>query len=211
MSGRGFGRSGADPLLPVFPHAKVRAWPNPGAPSIDYVPLSRVLTEPFATDAHFAAYSVPEYPYRLLHSAHEKMSVAPRMSLLVFDVDSAAAHRAHAEADDAWLASEGAKVTRLLATHPGAYLYRTRGGYRFLYRVGPVEMAIDSSQREREWSFFYARTAVYLAARFGILIDGNCKPWNWIFRAPRSTRVPGCLPEDRESFGDPRSVGYWHG
>jgi hypothetical protein len=208
---RGFGRTDVDePLLPVFPHRAVRAWPNEGAPRVDYLPLQVLLTRQFSTDAHFAGYTAPHQPYRLLHGAYQQMNEPPRMAVLVFDIDCPSAHETGRSASDEWFAAELEKVGVLQGAHPGGFVYRTRGGYRIVYQVVPAEHAICSEATELGWRFQYARSAVYLARSFGIVIDGTCKAWNWIFRAPHATRDPAAGPEARETFGGPMTAGYWH-
>lgn len=207
----GFGRTpdddaGSDPMVPVFPHRALRAWPNPGARPVHYAPLSRVLSDPFASDVHFGMYSVPEHPFRLRRDAYAQMQTAPRMALQVYDVDSRIAHLTREAATDDWWAAERAKLDALLASYPGAFIYRTRGGYRIVYRT-PDGVLITDEQAALDWRLRYVRRCTALARDFGIVADPTCKSWVWTFRAPRATR-DGHV-EDRETMGDPKSVSAW--
>lgn len=207
---RGFGRTcpPASPI-PLFPHRALRAWPNPGAAPVLYLSVELVLTERFSTDAHFGAYSLPDYPYRLRRDAYAHTGGQyPVMTLVVFDIDCKSAHETARIASDDWFAREMEKVQRLLTQHPGAFIYRTRGGYRLIYRALDG-IRIDGEEAEYGWRLSYIRSGTYLAERFNIVIDPTCKSWAWTFRAPHATREPGGPPEDRETFGDPSDMGSW--
>jgi hypothetical protein len=196
-------------LIPLFPHRALRAWPNDGAQPVLYLPIERVLTERFSTDSHFSAFSLPDYPYRLRRDAYAHTGgLYPVMALVVFDIDSDTAHKTHRVASDDWFAREKEKVYRLLVQHPGAFVYRTRGGYRIIYRA--LEgIIIGSEEAEYAWRLGYVRSGTYLAERFDIVIDPTCKSWVWTFRSPHATRDRGGPPENRETFGDPSAIGTW--
>jgi hypothetical protein len=207
---RGLGRTYRPAsLIPLFRHRALRAWPNPGAVPVVYLLVARVLTDHFATDVHFAAYSLPQYPYRLRRDAYEHTGGQyPVMALVVFDVDCKSAHETARVASDDWFAREMEKVERLGSQHPGAFVYRTRGGYRLIYRALDG-IRIDSEEAEHAWRLHYVRSGTYLAERFDIIIDPTCKSWAWTFRAPHATREAGGAPEEREAFGDPSAIGSW--
>lgn len=192
--------------MPVFTHRFLRAWPNDGAKETLYLPVSEVLTRTFETDVHFAQYSCPTHPYRLRRDAYDHLLEPPEMVLMVFDIDSHDAHVTGEEASDAWFAAEKKKIDRLLQSHPGGYAYRTRGGYRLVYLAG--DRVIASEQDALAHRLHYVSAAVHLAEEFGIVVDPTCKPWAWLFRAPRATRAGG-MPEARQSFGDPAAIGVW--
>ena len=107
-------------LVPVLPNARLRAWPkHEQGGRAEYLPFADAMSRPYATDAHFAAYSVPSVTRRLgvdgllNEDARAQLEGAVRMVLAVFDVDDTAAHRGEAAtADDA----------RLLAVTEGAAL-----------------------------------------------------------------------------------------
>ena len=208
---RGFRRTDQPAqLIPLFPHRALRAWPNEGAQPVLYLPIERVLTDYFSSDAHFAAYSLPSHPYRLRRDAHSHTGGQyPVMTLVVFDIDCRSAHENSRVASDDWFGREMVKIDRLLAQHPAAYVYRTRGGYRIIYSA-PDGVVIGSEDAEYAWRLGYVRAGTYLAERFDIVIDPTCKSWAWTFRAPHATRDAGEAPENRDTFGDPRAIGTWN-
>ena len=175
---------------------------------IEYVPLSAMLLRAFNTDAHFAAYSVPEPEHRLNSDAIANKAVA--MVLLVFDVDCAVAHGNGGEAPESWWRREKSKVDALLAAHRGAIVYRTRGGYRIIYRlVAPFELGSDTAAAKLSWSRFYVAAGAHLARAFGIVADPKCKDWTRLYRAPLVRRDGDRAVVEREVIGEPRRVGTW--
>ena len=200
----------AEPLLPVFPGARLRAYPRPGFVTVEYLPLSTVLTQHFDCDAHTSSYSCPSLPHRLLVDTYRlgPTTPLPEMHAIFFDVDSVAAHTSGDAAHEVWFQIEERKITELLSSHPGGFVYRTRRGYRVVYRVEPG-IVIDGEDAALAWRGRYIRSLVFLARAFGIICDGSCKSWNWLFRLPHATRDPHAGPERRETIGDARAVGIW--
>lgn len=170
--------------------------------------LSDMLTIAFSDDAHFAAY---EASTRLKHTALANNGRV-MMQLLVFDVDCAASHKAgggsaaHPAPND-WFEKERHKLTKLLKRHPAAFIYRTRGGYRIVYKLRSPHVVTEETKRL--WSTFYVRCCAYLARSFDIVCDCMCSDWTRLFRVPHATREVGGAPEQRETLGDPASVGVW--
>lgn len=205
-----------DPLLPLFLRGpkQYRAWPKALAPGrIEYMPLSRLLTLGHAGDAHTAAYSVPQVPYRLgtdpAAYARPEVPHGVPMCVLLVDVDCAAAHRATGgsgavRADDAWWAAQRRRFEALDAAHPGAFAYRTRGGARVIYRL-PVPHIITDAAGEIAWKRLYLRALAYLGRRFGIVGDPSISDWPRLVRLPHVTRDEAFARA--ETLGDPTAVG----
>jgi hypothetical protein len=170
--------------------------------TVPLVPLSAMLTEHYPTDAHFAAH-VTSLPHRLRNDDIASGDVSVWVGALVLDVDGAG-HKAN----DVWWEAERAKVLDLLEEHPGAFIYRTKGGYRIVYLTSRPWRIIDAAD---DWAFacYYAAACRYLARRFAISADTSCGQWTRLFRAPHATREPSGGPELRETIGDPRSIGTW--
>ena len=205
-----------DPLLPLFLRGpkQYRAWPKALAPGlITYEPLSRLLTLGHAGDAHTAAYSVPQVPYRLgtdpAAYARPEVPHGVPMCVLLVDVDCAAAHRATGgsgavRADDAWWAAQRRRFEALDAAHPGAFAYRTRGGARVVYRL-PYPHVIADAAGEIAWKRLYLRALAYLARAFGVVGDPSISDWPRLVRLPHVTRDE--VFARAETVGDPRAVG----
>jgi hypothetical protein len=205
-----------DPLLPCFARGpkQYRAWPKGLAPGrITYEPLSRLLTLGHAGDAHTAAYSVPQVPYRLgtdpAAYARPEVPDGVPMCVLLIDVDCAAAHRATGgfgavRADDAWWSALRLRLDALEAAHPGAFCYRTRGGARIIFRL-PVPHIVCDGAGEIAWKRLYLRAVAYLARAFGIVGDPSISDWPRLVRLPHVTR-DGAFAR-AETLGDPRAVG----
>src|SRR5262249_36221482 len=154
---------------------------------VRYVALNEALTSDFPTDAHFATYSCPAVERRLCLGA----LTSPRalaelgghvpMVLAVFDVDCVEAHGGDAAATDSWWIAEGEKTAALLGVPPGGFVYRTRGGYRIVYRLlGPPPLRDENDAAA--WSLGYLGWVAYLARRFGIEADPACKECVRLFR-----------------------------
>lgn len=214
FSERGCGRTGASQAVSTQPEVLVlatrslRAWPNSERGRGRLLPLVEALTTPFATDAHFVQYSVPSHPYRLLCTAYEKLSSPAQVRLFVADVDSLEAHKKRIPATDGWFEEESCKLARLLGDMPGAYVYRTTGGYRLVYTLTPA-FDIGTEDDAIAWKQFYVRSLIHLAREYSIVADASCKPWNWLFRLPRATRNVLRGPETPYTLGDPSVVGAW--
>lgn len=202
-------------LVPLVPSQKIRSFPkHEKGGRVRYVALDEALTSDFVTDAHFAGYSQPAVERRLCLGA----LTSPRalgelgghvaMVLALFDVDCAQAHGGDPTAADAWWLGETAKLRALLELHPGAFVYRTRGGYRIVYRL-PGPLLLRDEKDAAAWSLGYLGWVAYLKRRFGIEADPACKEWVRLFRLPHATREEGGRPERRETIGDPENVGTW--
>ena len=204
--------------IPVVEHSRVPGWPecgpepHPGGMGFD--PLARVLFEDFESDAHFLAYSCPGFPARVNQCVFSLLpGTVVRMVLQVFDVDCPDSHRSHGgdhkqPAPDSWWDEECIKLRNLFARHPGAFVYRTKGGYRIVYiRTRPFQ--IHGKDSSDAWAYDYFRCCCYLARAFGITADPACANWNRLYRAPCATRDKNAGPEDRQSVGDSDDVGFW--
>src|SRR6185436_16120548 len=125
--------------VPILANARYKAWPkNSKGGRAQYSPLAEALSRSHATDAHFACYSVPAVERRLNREAPERLPDGVPMVAAVFDVDCEAAHAASGgkgdtPAPDEWWLGELDKLNALAAAHPGAFVYRTRGGYRIVF------------------------------------------------------------------------------
>lgn len=207
-------------MIPVLPSQAIRGWPkHDDGGRARYMPLAEAFTTRFKTDAHFAAYSVPEIPRRLMldalreEAARDRLGFGVPMVACVFDIDCSLAHAASGgdggmPAPDAWWLDELAKLERLRDAHPGPFFYRTRGGYRIVYTLDPPELLL-SPEDERTWMDRYARGVAYLRRRFGIFADPACAEWVRLFRLPHATRDGETRPEERETLGDPNKIGAW--
>jgi hypothetical protein len=195
------------PLLPVLPSLHVLGYPRHAMGALArYMPLAAVLTSAFATDASFAAYSVPAIRRRLTCEAVEEVDVPIR--LLVFDVDDEHAHRADVASQPPWFDRERPKIRELLDAHPGGFVYRTRRGWRVIYQLPSIFLVRDNRDAGA-WKVFYAECVDYLREHFDIVADGQCASWAQLFRAPHGTREGERRPENRETIGDPNRVGAW--
>src|ERR1022692_3310486 len=142
-------------LVPYVANKYSRSWPkHDHGLQAEYVPISTVLTRRFATDGHFFAYSVPAIPRRLGRDAPALSVDGVPMVALVFDVDSTAAHRHHRPASDKWFERQRAKIVALLLASPGGVIYRTRGGYRILYRLAEPHL-IRGRESADGWKQLY--------------------------------------------------------
>jgi len=204
------------PLVCVMPYARVLAWPDregkPEGARCPYMPLEDALTREFRTDAHTAGYSVPHVERRLRDDALEQLPDGVPMQLALFDCDCPAAHKAAGgepgiSASEAWWLGEIEKVSTLTGEHPHPFVFRTRGGYRILYRL-PEPFVIRNATDGERWTQTYLRWVAYLSRRFGIVADPGCKDWQRLYRLPHATRE-GDHPERRETIGTPTAIGVW--
>jgi hypothetical protein len=139
---------------PLLPDAYTLSYPKEAdkAPKVHYYPLAAILTRAWTTDAHFTAYHVPTWPYRLSRDAiHLDGGVV--MVVFIGDIDCAQAHAVsgrHGDipASDDWWLEEVEKLERLRAVFPGAFIYRTRGGYRLIYRLAAPRMLRSPSDAD---------------------------------------------------------------
>jgi hypothetical protein len=197
-------------LVPVVADKYVRGWPpNMQAGEGDYIPLHEVLGCTFPTDAHFGAYSRPDVPPRLKNEALKHLGEhGVAMTLMVFDVDCAEAHREGKPAPDAWFEEEVPKLAALDAAHPGCFVARSKGGYRIIYQLA-TPFAIRNDDDKARWTLYYRASCAYLARAFGIVADPACADWTRLYRAPHATRDEAAGPEMREVIGDSSTVGVW--
>ena len=192
-----------DLLLPVLEGAETLGWPrHNNAPRIGYASTAKAFADSWSSDAHFAAYSVPDVEHRLTLDAIGLLNGWP-MVLLVVDVDGPG-HKRTPE----WWTGELFKLESLAAAHPGGFFYATRGGYRLVYRlVSPfVIWTVDDKEAWRER---YQRELLYLARRFAIVGDPACSDITRLYRLPKATRTPGGGPEDHPAMGDPSLPRGW--
>ena len=137
----------------VLPKTKVLSWPkHENAKAWTYQSIDVAFGTTYQTDAHFAAYSAPSHPYRLSTEAFAAISGGVRMVLAVFDIDAPGGHKAAAGATDEWWAGELDKLETLRAAHPGAFIYRTRGGYRIVFTA---DITIHDSAERAAWKLRY--------------------------------------------------------
>ncbi len=152
---------------------------------VEYLPLAGALTQAFAFDAHFTAYSLPEVPRRLSRDIEGTRDVP--MVLLVADVDQAETHAAGADAESAWRSGERAKVAALRADHPDVVSFDTRGGYRLIARLAEPFVIRSTDDRDR-WVAAYEAWLDELASTYGIVADRACKDWTRLYRLPHVVR-----------------------
>lgn len=194
-------------LLPVLADKRSNAWPEhpAGRPAL-YLPPAELFEQPYPTDAHFAAYSVPRVPRRLA-TAEALARMASQggvpMVLAVFDLD-APDH----QATEAWLDEQLPKFDALWEQHPGLFVYRTRGGYRLVWRLSEPFVLRDLGEAAR-WRRQYQRWCCYLARRFDLVADPSCADWTRLYRAPHATREPGGQPEQLPVWGNASELGAW--
>lgn len=193
-------------VIPVFNDRRTRAWPKHASGGrARYVPLRTALTQRYNTDAHFACYSVPAIARRLSKAAVEHVGVP--LVIIAFDIDSRA-HRTGLAATDVWFVREKKKLTALTLACPGAFVFRTRGGYRIVYRLSEP-FIVREPPDALAWSRAYLLAICFIAQRFAIVADAACADWTRLFRSPRATRDPAHGPEQREVMGNPAHLGVW--
>jgi hypothetical protein len=189
--------------LPLIPSPRTYSYPKESdkAPTVRYFPLDAILTRAWTTDAHTTAYSVETHPYRLSRDA-VAFDGGVVMVVFIADVDGPE----HVASDDWWL-EELAKLDALRREFPGAFIYRTRGGYRILYLL-PSPRVLDSSEAVERWRSDYLSWVAALRLRFQIFADPSCHDWQRLYRVPHATRAHG-RPEAREMLGSPYQTGAW--
>lgn len=202
----------ADPFVSILINRFIPGWPPAEHDhDSDHWPLSKVLTLEFADDGHFAPYSRLDAHPRLKIEALPHVGTVP-MVAAVFDVDCEASHKAtggstEKPAPDVWFEAERQKLVDLLGVHPGGFVYRTRGGYRIVYRL-PEAFEI-TTETQSAWTLFYVRSCIYLTREFGIIADPACSDWTHIYRVPHATRDRDGKPETLETIGDASNIGIW--
>jgi len=200
-------------MIPVWRDKRVKGWPkNPQGAKATYQPLAEVLRTVFESDAHFAAYSAPHHPRRLNKEALPNTEMFPdgvAMVALLFDVDATESHKAMGgtgePASDEWWLAQQPKIEALLVAHPGAFFYRTRGGYRIVYALDGV--ILHSPADADAWSSTYVALCAYLKRAFDILVDASCFQWNRLFRAPWVVRDG--KRQIHEVIGSPDAIAIW--
>jgi hypothetical protein len=202
--------------LPLLPNAYTISYP-PTAPDkapepIQYFPLPDILSRAWTTDAHTTAYSVPSLSFRL---SKEAITLENGIVMVVFiaDIDCAQSHAAsggHGDipAPDDWWLEELEKLEYLRAAFPGAFIYRTRGGYRLIYRLSEPRI-LRSPSGVDIWKGDYLAWIAALRVRFAIYADPSCHDWQRLFRVPHATRHHAGRPEARETVGNPYQIGVW--
>lgn len=172
--------------------------------NVGYGALEDVLTEKYATDAHFVSYSRPDVPLRLNTRAWEKIGPVP-MVLLTFDVDCPKDERVDGHAPDAWWEKELRKIDASSAEEPEIIGFRTRGGYRLVSYL-EIPFLIDSLEAEKSWTKFYLLTGAWLHKKYGISIDPRCANWGRLQRCPLAVRdgvrEPGVFVDGVFAAGD---------
>jgi hypothetical protein len=191
----------------VFRDKFARSWPTHANAEYkelaSYTPLVDALTRTHTTDAHFCAYSVPDVPRRLgSEDVFAELANGAPMVLFVVDVEP----KGHAEVTREWWDGELAKFDRLFENHPGGYVYRTRGGYRIVYRL-VVPFVISCAADKSAWSATYQAWLDVLEKRFGIVGDRSCHDWTRFYRLPRVVRDG--KRQELETIGDPHAIGEW--
>jgi hypothetical protein len=194
------GASSMSLLIPVM-ERNTRSWPKfAKGRVIRYMALARALTDAHGFDAHTAAYSTPRILRRLATTAFEHVAV--QMILLIVDVDTAD----HTPPTSEWLRTERGKLDRLLAAHPGGYIYRTGAGYRILY-VLAEPLVLGSAADAWRWTATYHAWLDYLQACFAIVGDRSAADW------PRLFRLPHVVRDGRRQrlgvLGDAEAIGIW--
>ncbi|HEY0986951.1 MAG TPA: hypothetical protein VGD80_07860 [Kofleriaceae bacterium] len=183
--------------IPVFSDKYFKGWPeHVNAPMAQYVPIGVAMSTAHATDAHFAAYSAPEVPRRLAKpEVFDALFYGVEMVLFVVDIDCPE------EIDtDGWWIAERSKINCMLARHRGGYVFRTRGGYRIVYRLTAPIVLLTVRDAE-DWKLRYVAWTEYLAMSYAIVGDESCKDWTRLYRLPCVIRDG--RREDRERIGDP--------
>ncbi|WP_146644974.1 AAA family ATPase [Labilithrix luteola] len=184
----------------IFEHAQVGGWPKHQDARGNLFPIARTLTEDYDTDAHFVSYSA-DIVHRHTHaSITEHADEANiQMQLAVFDVDGPG----HVGTDE-WFEAEMEKANDLILD--GAFIYRTRGGYRIVGRL-PRPFYILDADEAASWSELYLAWCNYLQRVYGIVADRKCKDWQHLFRAPRAMRDGVVL--DLPTTENADDIGLW--
>jgi P4 family phage/plasmid primase-like protien len=198
---------GVAPFIPVLTDKHSKGWPEHEVGRLAvYMPLEDALERRWPSDAHFASYSVPAQPRRLAR-AEAVLAMADRggipMVLAVFDLD-APDH----QATEAWADGQLEGIESARRAHPGLFAYRTRGGYRLVWRLG-APVVLRTGDCSARWRLRYQRWCCYLARAFGLVADPSCSDWTRLYRLPHATRGDVGGPEEHPSWGDPRGVGVF--
>lgn len=168
--------------------------------------VSEILSKRFDSDAHYVAY-VADAERRmkniLLGDEEAARGANVRMVLFIADVD--APDHTYGTSD-AWRIEQVTRVDALLAAHPGAFVYDTRGGYRIVYGL-PSPRSIHTESDAASWEAFYKSSCRYLARRFDIIADVKCADWTRLYRAPHVVRDG--VAQELPTRGNPSALGSW--
>lgn len=190
-------------VVPVFKDRYAKGWPEHRADDTTaYMSIGHALFVRYVTDAHFAAYSVPTVARRL--ASENVFAALPDgipMTLFVIDLDSAG-HKATKE----WLDAARVKIDRLLVDHPGGFVYRTKNGYRIVYRLATPFVLFSAADAAR-WTRTYLGWLAYLLEQYDITGDPACKDWTHFYRLPKVRRDG--QHQKFPTFGDPYAIGAW--
>jgi hypothetical protein len=199
--------------LPLIPSQSTYSYPKEAdkARKVAYFPLEIILTRAWTSDVHMAGYTVPDLPYRLSRDAVQ-LGDGVLMVVFIADVDCEQSHAASgghgdAPAPDDWWLGELVKLDALRREFSGAFVYRTRGGYRVVYVLRSPTILRTMADAE-DWTAEYLAWVAALRRRFQIFADPACADWQRLFRTPHATRAFG-RPEARETIGSPYQIGAW--
>lgn len=191
--------------VPVFHNKYAPGWPDHPIVSARelarYVPIASALTDAHDSDAHVACYSTPEIDRRLAGGNVFAELTAVPMVMFLIDVEP----EGHAEVTIEWWGAEREKIHRLFADHPGGFVYRTRGGYRVVYKIAPVVLGCAADAAA--WKARYLAWLDVVEATYGIIGDRSCQDWTRLYRLPRVVRDG--KPQDLETIGDASEIGLW--
>jgi hypothetical protein len=201
--------------LPLLPNPYVIGYPakeGKTAEPVRYFALPDVLTRGWTTDAHTTAYSVSHLGYRLKEEAISDDG-GVTMVLFIADVDCELSHAANGgrgdmPAPDEWWLQELPKIDVLREVFPNPVIYRTKGGYRILYRLATPRTLASAGDVE-SWQADYLAWVAVLRRRFHIYADAACRDWQRLYRVPHATRTRGGRSEAREVIGNPYHIGPW--
>lgn len=189
--------SGPSVLALVDPF--VEGWPDKEDNRCGVFPLSEVLREKYNTDVHFTAYEAAVERRHTRGSLARADEAGVRMVASVFDVDGP-----NHQASEGWWAGELVKLEGILEA--GAFVYKTRGGYRMVFAL-PEPFPIRSPEDAERWTTAYLSACRLLKEDYGIIADTKCKDWPHLYRAPHATRDG--VQIDLPTYGDPGRIGEW--
>jgi P4 family phage/plasmid primase-like protien len=163
-------------MLTVWPDRYPRGWKG-GRPDTVYpsVTASQALAHVYQTDAHFVPYyvegvqAIPRLTKRSLPLLRES-GVSVRLAHVVADIDCPKGLDVAG-----WFAGELDKIKAAQMALGAAAAYRTRGGYRLLWTIDPVDPLTYEGLNAR------LRAAL---AQHGIEADPACSDWTRCYRLP---------------------------
>jgi hypothetical protein len=180
-------------LIPILAHKTFKGWPeNEVGGVVDYLPLAEALRRRWPTDAHTAQWSNPSVRRRLCAGAPEKLPRGVRMVIVIFDGDAPKGVDV-----EAWWNVEREKINDLFQDVQG-FCYRTRNGYRLIFRLSTPVIIRDEADAEA-WANLYRAWCRHLARRYQLAVD-VLVDWARLMRLPFVTRDG--VAEERESLGD---------